>query len=84
MCGRLSVGKSELNGSAVLVGAAMCSTCWCGAHQPLAIMPSAESGPDHKHALEAHWREWVFPFPGIDRLVALRSFALPIRVDACA
>jgi hypothetical protein len=27
MCGRLSVGKSELNGSAALVGAAMCSTC---------------------------------------------------------
>ena len=27
MCGRLSVGKSELSGSAGLVGAAMCSTC---------------------------------------------------------
>src|SRR5262249_7480994 len=37
-------------------------------------MPSAESGPDQFHALEAHWREWVFPFPGIDRRVALHSF----------
>jgi len=36
-------------------------------------MPSAESGPDQKHALEAHWRKWVFPLPGIDRLVALHS-----------
>jgi 3'-5' exonuclease len=27
MCGRLSFGKGELNGSAALVGAAMCSTC---------------------------------------------------------
>ena len=37
-------------------------------------MPSAESGPDQKHALEAQWRKWVFPLPGIDRLVALHSF----------
>src|SRR5579863_1487822 len=34
-------------------------------------MPSAESGPDQEHVLEAHWRRWVFPLPGIDRLVAL-------------
>jgi hypothetical protein len=27
MCGRLSFGKGDLNGSAGLVGAAMCSTC---------------------------------------------------------
>ena len=27
MCGRLSVGKSELSGFAGLVGAAMCSAC---------------------------------------------------------
>ena len=27
MCGRLSFGKGALNGSAELVGAAMCSTC---------------------------------------------------------
>jgi hypothetical protein len=26
-------------------------------------MPSAESGPDQKHALEAQWRKWVFPLP---------------------
>jgi len=29
---------------------------------PLAIMPSAKTGPDQKHALEALWRKWVFPF----------------------
>jgi Transposase IS116/IS110/IS902 family len=45
-------------------------------------MPSAESGPDQKHALEAHWRRWVFPFPGIDRLVALHSF--PATPDTCS
>jgi len=43
------------------VGAAMCAACWCGTQRPLAIMPSAETGPDQKHALEALWREWVFP-----------------------
>src|SRR5579859_4263725 len=26
-------------------------------------MPSARTGPDQKHALEALWRKWVFPFP---------------------
>ena len=35
----------------LLVGAAMCSTCWCGSMSPLAIMPSAKTGPDQKHAL---------------------------------
>jgi hypothetical protein len=40
-------------------------------------MPSAESGLDQKHALEAHWRKWVFPLPGIDRLVALHFSSLP-------
>jgi hypothetical protein len=24
-------------------------------------MPSAETGPGQKHALEAPWRKWVFP-----------------------
>jgi len=38
---------------------------------PLAIMPSAKLGPDHKHALEARWRYWVFPTSGFDRLDAL-------------
>jgi hypothetical protein len=51
MCGRLSVGKSYLDVLSILVGAAMCSTCWCGTHWPLAIMPSAKLGPDQKHAL---------------------------------
>ena len=37
------------------------------AHEPLAIMPSAKTGPDQKHALEALWRKWVFPFSGFDR-----------------
>jgi hypothetical protein len=44
------------------VGAAMCSACLCGTQRPLAIMPSAKMGPDQKHALEAPWRKWVFPF----------------------
>jgi hypothetical protein len=26
-------------------------------------MPSAKTGPDQKHALEALWRKWVFPLP---------------------
>jgi hypothetical protein len=34
-----------------LVGAVMCSACWCGTHEPLAIMPSAKLGPDQTHAL---------------------------------
>jgi hypothetical protein len=29
MCGRLGVGKDNLH-VAALVGAAMCSACWCG------------------------------------------------------
>ena len=31
MCGRLRVGKMNLH-VAGLVGAAMCSACWCGSH----------------------------------------------------
>jgi hypothetical protein len=31
MCGRLRVGKGNLH-VALLVGAAMCSACWCGSH----------------------------------------------------
>ena len=31
MCGRLGVGKDNLH-VAGLVGAAMCSACWCGSH----------------------------------------------------
>jgi len=65
-----------------LVGAAMCSTCWCGAHEPLAIMPSAESGPDQKHALEARWRKWVFPFPVSTGLLHYTLYALPNSIDA--
>ncbi len=44
------------------VGAAMCAACLCGTDKPLAIMPSAKTGPGQKHALEALWRKWVFPF----------------------
>ena len=33
------------------VGAAMCAACLCGTQRPLAIMPSAKTGPDQKHAL---------------------------------
>ena len=32
-------------------------------------LPSARMGLDQKHALEAHWRKWVFLSFGIDRLV---------------
>jgi hypothetical protein len=34
-----------------LVGAVMCSACWCGTYEPLAIMPSAKLGPDQTDAL---------------------------------
>ncbi len=40
-------------------------------------MPSAKTGPDQKHALEALWRMWVFPSSGIDRLSHYILFALP-------
>ena len=47
-----------------LVGAVMCSTCWCGTHEPLAIMPSAKLGPDQKHALQGALTQVGFPrFP---------------------
>lgn len=51
MCGRLSVGKGFHEVVQGLVGAVMCSACWCGTHEPLAIMPSAKLGPDQTHAL---------------------------------
>ena len=63
MCGRLSVGKDFFDVH-LRVGAAMCVACLCGSHDPLAIMPSAETGPDQKHALEALWRKRVFPLLG--------------------
>jgi hypothetical protein len=50
MCGRLSVGKGILM-FCPSVGAAMCAACLCGTQRPLAIMPSAKTGPDQKHAL---------------------------------
>jgi hypothetical protein len=40
-------------------------------------MPSAKMGPNQLHALEARWREWVFPSSGIDRLSHYISSALP-------
>jgi hypothetical protein len=40
-------------------------------------MPSAKVGPDQEHALEALWRKWVFPPPGIDRLSHYILSALP-------
>ena len=45
-------------------------------------MPSARTGPDQKHALEALWRKWVFLSFGIDRLDALVVIALPKLVGA--
>jgi hypothetical protein len=39
-------------------------------------MPSAETGPDQKHALEALWRKW-FPALGFDRSVHYIASALP-------
>ena len=40
-------------------------------------MPSAEMGPDQKHAFKDALTRWVFPLPGIDRLIALLPTALP-------
>ena len=34
-------------------------------------MPSAETGPDQKHAFEDALAQGGFPAPGIDRLIAL-------------
>ena len=46
ICGRLPVGKGFLDGNAVLVGAAICPACCCGALRwPLAIMLSADQVP---------------------------------------
>ena len=47
-------------------------------------MPSAKTGPDQKHALEAHWRKWVFLSFGIDRLVHYILSALPKLVGVLA
>ena len=47
-------------------------------------MPSARMGPDQQHALEAHWRIWVLPSFGIDRLDALVVGSLPKLVGAPA
>ena len=47
-------------------------------------MPFARMGPDQKHALEAHWRMWVFPSVGIDRLDALVVGSLSKLVGAPA
>ena len=44
---------------------------------PLAIVPSAKTGPDHKHALEALWRRWVFRLRGFDRFSHYMLSALP-------
>jgi hypothetical protein len=46
ICGRLPVGKGFFDVDAVLVGAAICSACCCGAVRwPLAIMLSADQVP---------------------------------------
>ena len=46
ICGRLPVGKGFLDGDAGLVGAAICSACYCGAVRwPLAIILSADQVP---------------------------------------
>ena len=39
-------------------------------------MPSAESGPDQFHALEAHWRYWVFPGHNIRATVFMECGAM--------
>ena len=50
--------------------------------KPLAIMPSAKTGPDRKHALEAPGESWVFPSSGFDRLSHYFMSALPNFVAA--
>jgi len=72
MCGRLSVGKGFR---------AFCRAGRCGhvfdllvrRAWPLAIMPSARTGPDQKHALEGAMAHVGFPALRFDRLAALRS-----------
>jgi hypothetical protein len=44
-------------------------------------MPSAKTGPDRKHALEAQRRMWVFLSSGFDRLSHYFMSALPNSVD---
>jgi hypothetical protein len=40
------------------------------------MMPSAGTGPDQKHALEALWRKWVFPLR-LRPMVHYIAIALP-------
>jgi hypothetical protein len=40
-------------------------------------MPSAKTGPDRKHALEALGQLWVFPPSGVDRISHYFMSALP-------
>jgi len=50
---------------------------------PLAIMPSAKTGPDRKLALEAHRRKWVLLSSGIDRLLQHFMSALSKPFERC-
>jgi hypothetical protein len=47
-------------------------------------MPSARTGPDQKHALEALWRKWVFPFFGSTGWLRYVRVALPKFVGGFA
>jgi hypothetical protein len=64
--------------NAELVGAAICSACFCGALRwPLAIMLSARSGPGHKHAVAMlQWLKWGVLISGSTGWVHYSSLAL--------
>jgi hypothetical protein len=48
--------------SAVLVGAAMCSTCWCGTGMAAGVMPSPRARVPTKNTHSTvRWDNWVFP-----------------------
>ena len=63
MCGRLRVGKGKLH-VALLVGAAMCSACWCGSHDRWPIMPSADQVPTKSSHSIMLWHKWVVLIAG--------------------
>jgi hypothetical protein len=44
-------------------------------------MPSARTGPNQEHALEALWRKWVFPFFGSTGWLRYVLAALPKLID---
>ena len=86
MCGRPPVGKDIFDLNAVLVGAAMCSACLCGAVTwPLAIMLSADQVPViSTQSSMLHWLEWSVLIFGSTGWVHYSSIILSNFVCASA